>query len=85
MSDLNVGDSQLSIEGIEGDELETELSCTARSHLDKHIQNIDHDLQQLAKVFREKHLKEKAMKGFIIKVRSCTWKKNEIANVISID
>lgn len=79
MSDLNVGDSRLS---SEGEELENELSCTARSHLDKHIQNIDHDLHQLAKVFREKHLKEKAMRGFVIKASSCTWKKNEIANVI---
>ncbi len=78
MSDLNVGDSRLS---SEGEDLENELSCTARSHLDKHIQNIDHDLHQLAKVFREKHLKEKAMRGFVIKASSCTWKKNEIANV----
>ena len=78
-SDLNIGDSRLS---DDSEELENELSCTARSHLDKHIQNIDNDLHKLAKVFREKQLKEKAMQGFKIKARSCTWKKKEIANVI---
>ena len=40
------------------------LSVLAQSHLNKHIENIDEDIEGLADIFHNKLIKEKVLKGF---------------------
>ena len=46
------------------------LSFLAQSHLNKHIENIDEDIEGLADIFHDKLLKEKALKGLKLLISS---------------
>jgi len=46
------------------------MSFLAQSHLNKHIENIDEDINGLAEIFYDKMLKEKTLKG-LKKTRLC--------------
>lgn len=46
------------------------LSFLAQSHLNKHIENIDEDIEGLADIFHDKLLKEKVLKGLKLLISS---------------